>query len=31
VIREERPLESIQQSPEDVLAGAVPARIVFHP
>jgi propanol-preferring alcohol dehydrogenase len=31
VIREERPLESIQQSMEDVLAGDVPARIVFRP
>jgi alcohol dehydrogenase, propanol-preferring len=31
VIQEERPLESIQQSMEDVLAGDVPARIVFRP
>jgi propanol-preferring alcohol dehydrogenase len=31
VIREERPLESIAESMEDVLAGDVPARIVFRP
>ena len=30
VIREERPLESINQSMDDVLAGDVPARIVFR-
>ena len=31
VIREERPLEDVQRSMDDVLAGDVPARIVFRP
>jgi alcohol dehydrogenase, propanol-preferring len=31
VIREERPLEDVQRSMEDVLGGDVPARIVFRP
>ena len=31
VIREERPLEDIERAMEDVLAGDVPARIVFRP
>ena len=31
VIREERPLEDVQNAMEDVLAGDVPARIVFRP
>jgi propanol-preferring alcohol dehydrogenase len=31
VIREERPLEEVQRAMEDVLAGDVPARIVFRP
>jgi alcohol dehydrogenase, propanol-preferring len=31
VIREERPLADVQRSMEDVLAGDVPARIVFRP
>jgi propanol-preferring alcohol dehydrogenase len=31
VIREERPLEDIKRAMEDVLAGDVPARIVFRP
>jgi propanol-preferring alcohol dehydrogenase len=31
VIREERPLEDIERAMEDVLAGHVPARIVFRP
>jgi len=31
VIREERPLEDVQRSMEDVLGGEVPARIVFRP
>jgi propanol-preferring alcohol dehydrogenase len=31
VIREERPLEDIERAMEDVLAGDVPARIVFGP
>jgi propanol-preferring alcohol dehydrogenase len=31
VIREERPLADVQHAMEDVLAGDVPARIVFRP
>jgi propanol-preferring alcohol dehydrogenase len=31
VIREERPLDDIEHAMEDVLAGDVPARIVFRP
>ena len=31
VIREERPLADVQRSMDDVLAGDVPARIVFRP
>jgi propanol-preferring alcohol dehydrogenase len=31
VIREQRPLEDIERAMEDVLAGDVPARIVFRP